>query len=74
MKLEKLSSEYWPYEDGWEVAREDHLGREDRGAMPVSSESRAHAARKATWKSRRVAKKFGKVTRGMRNRRLKRIG
>jgi hypothetical protein len=74
MKLEKLNSEFWPYDDGWEVAREDHLGREDRGAMPVSSESRAHAARKATWKSRRVAKKFGKVTRGMRNRRLKRIG
>ena len=70
----KLDSEFWPYEDGWEVAREDHIGRGDRGAMPVSSESRAHAARKATWKSRRVAKKFGKLARGMRNRRLKRIG
>jgi hypothetical protein len=70
----KTESELWPYEDGWEVVREEHILREERGAMPVSRESRAHAARKATWKSRRVARKFGKLSRGMRNRRLKRIG
>jgi len=65
--------EFLNYDDGWEIARE-HLIREDRGAMPVSRESRAHAARKATWKSRQVAKKFGRLTRGIRNRRLKRLG
>jgi hypothetical protein len=65
--------EFMDYDDGWEIARE-HLIREDRGAMPVSRESRAHAARKSTWKSRQVAKRFGKVSRGIRNRRLRRIG
>ena len=73
MKLEKLNSEYWPYEDGWEVAREDHLGREDR-AHARQQRIPAHAARKATWKSRRVAKNSAKLPAGCADRRLKRIG
>lgn len=64
---------------GWEQFLSDEIEmrepmkrREDRGAMPVSRESKAHAAAKATWRSRVVSRKLGRQSSGMRNRRQRR--
>ncbi len=60
--------------DDWQ--EEDLAGvvrRRDRGKMPVSRESRAGAASKATWRSKQVTKRFSRASDGIRNRRKKKM-
>ncbi len=47
--------------------------RKDRGKMPVSSESKAKAASKATWRSKRATKRISRTGGGIRNRRRRKI-
>ncbi len=49
------------------------IQRKDRGKMPVSSESKAKAASKATWRSKRATKRVSRTGGGIRNRRKRKI-
>ncbi len=49
------------------------IQRKDRGKMPVGSESKAKAASKATWRSKRATKRISRNGGGIRNRRKRKI-
>jgi hypothetical protein len=62
--------------EGWDeddAQVPEPASRRFRAKMPVSSDARAKAASKATWKSRQATKRVARAHGSIRNRRQKRV-